>query len=157
MTQPDERPDEQPGEQPGVLRAPMRSRDDTVDHAAAVRWALTESVCGIGGRLSRPPHDLADALALVEEEHGPRFAARLRRFAAEPDRTIAWTRDDRGGWWCGRLEGPWRHDDSPGARALDLVHVRPCTWGEVPDADVPPAVRRSFARGGRNLQRIHDD
>lgn len=145
---------EEPG--PSVLRAPMRSRDDTVDHAAAVGRALAQGVCGIGGRLPRAPHDLADALALLEEEHGARFAARLRRFAAEPDGTIAWTRDAGGGWWQGRITGPWRHDDTDAARTLDLVHVRPCAWREVPDADVPPAVRTSFARGGRNLQRVHD-
>jgi hypothetical protein len=36
--------------------------------------------------------------------------------------------------------------------------VRPAQWLERPFADdeVPAAVARTFARGGRNLQRIHD-
>ena len=40
----------------------------------------------------------------------------------------------------------------------DLVHVRDCTWlpDPVPDAQVPPAVTRTFARGGRNFQQVHD-
>lgn len=138
-----------------MLRAPMRSRDDAVDHAAALRRALAEGVCAIGGRLSRPPYDLGEALVLLEEEHGPRVAARLRRFADEADGTLAWTRDAEGGWWSGVLDGAWRYDTDPQAHRLDLVHVRPCAWREVADADVPPAVRASFARGGRNLQRIH--
>lgn len=141
---------------PRVLRAPMRSRDDAVDHAAAVRRALAQGVCGTGGRLSREPLDLADALGLVEEEHDQRVAARLRRFAEEADGTLAWTRDADGGWWSGVLDGGWRYDADPEAHRLDLVHVRPCAWHEVADGDVPPAVRSSFARGGRNLQRIHD-
>ena len=134
----------------------MRSRDDTVDHGAAVRRALARRVCGVGGRLSREPLDLADALALVEEEHDQRVAARLRRFADEADGTLAWTRDADGGWWTGELEGGWRYDADPEAHRLDLAHVRPCAWREVADVDVPPAVRTSFTRGGRNLQRVHD-
>lgn len=142
--------------EPRVLRAPMRSRDDAVDHAAAVRRALDHGVCGTGGRLSRDPVDLPDALGLVEEEHDQRVAARLRRFAEEADGTLVWTRDADGGWWRSVLDGGWRYDADPEAHRLDLVHVRPCAWLEVADADVPPAVRSSFARGGRNLQRIHD-
>ena len=139
-----------------VLRAPLRSRDDDVDHAAAVRHALRTRICATGGRLSRPPLDLPDALALLEAEHGERVAARVRRFAEEPAGTIAWTRDLDGGWWRGPLDGAWRYDPSPAAYTVDLVHARDCAWESAPDAEVPPAVRHSFARGGRNLQRVHD-
>ena len=49
--------------------------------------------------------------------------------------------------------------DSAEAHAVDLVHVRPCMWRAEPLADdeIPPAVRHTFARGGRNWQRVNDD
>ncbi|MDO3397772.1 GAF domain-containing protein [Nocardioides sp. SOB44] len=134
--------------EPRVLRAPMRSRDDAVDHAAAVRRALAQGVCGTGGRLSREPVDLPDALGLVEEEHDQRVAARLRRFAEEADGT--WpgpaTPTAAGGEACSTVAGA----TTPARRRTASA------WLEVADPDVPPAVRSSFARGGRNLQRIHD-
>lgn len=58
----------------------------------------------------------------------------------------------------GRIRGPWRYDDSSAARGLGIHHVRPTVWSprRFGDDDVPAAVARTFARGGRNLQRTHD-
>ena len=52
-----------------------------------------------------------------------------------------------------------RYDDSPAARAVGIHHVRPTRWLDRPigDREVPAAVARTFARGGRNLQRTHDE
>ncbi|MBO1751645.1 GAF domain-containing protein [Actinotalea sp. BY-33] len=141
-----------------VLRAPMRSRLDEVDAAAAVERALALGLCGIGGRLARAPADLAEACALVAEQHDERTARRLERFAAEPAGAFVWTRTGEGLFAVGRLTGPWRYDASADARALDLVHVRDCAWAEalLPAAQTPAPVLATFARGGRNLQRVHD-
>ncbi|QYM65423.1 hypothetical protein [Microbacterium sp. Se5.02b] len=94
----------------------------------------------------------------MDARHGERLARRLERFAAAPDGAFVWTRDAEGLLWLGRLAGAWRYDPSAAAQAVDLVHVRPCAWGEAPiDAsEVPAAVRATFARGGRNWQRVHD-
>lgn len=124
----------------GVYRAPMRSRSDDVDPWLAVEQALLHGVCGMG------------------EVTDDRAAARLERFAAVPDGAFVWTRDADGATYLGRLTGPCRRDDDPAAVEADLVHVRDCTWlpDPLPAADLPPAVTRTFARGGRNVQRIHD-
>jgi len=127
---------------PAVFRAPMRSRDTTVaDDGAAVERALRLGVVGMGAR----PAD-------------ERLARRLQRFIEAPDGAVVVTRDARGRVHCGRLSGDYRRDDTAEARDVDLVHVRPCTWAADPldDAEIPPAVRQTFARGGKNWQRVHD-
>lgn len=141
-----------------VYRAPMRSRDDRVPEGPAVERALALGLCGVGGRLDATPATLAEALVRVDATHGERMARRLERFAAVADGAFVWTRDRDGLLWLGRLDGPWRYDARPLADVVDLVHVRPCRWLRRPVApqEVPAAVRTSFARGGRNWQRIRD-
>ncbi|WP_370186920.1 GAF domain-containing protein [Aeromicrobium sp.] len=141
-----------------VLRAPLRSRDDDVDHAAAVAHALRRGLVGVGGRLPEPPADLDDAVAQVARRHGDRTAARLGRFAAFDRGAVAWTRDVAGELWLGRVTGSWRFDPSADAATFDLQHVRECLWLDdpVPWPEVPAAVHATFERGGRNLQRVHD-
>ncbi|WP_199701116.1 hypothetical protein [Jiangella rhizosphaerae] len=99
---------------------------------------------------------VAEAAAALEQTAGERAARRLERFAAVPDGAFVWTRDVDGAYLLGRLDGPYRYDASPPARAADLVHVRPCRWLAVPvdSARVPAAVVAAFGRGGRNFQRI---
>lgn len=139
-----------------VYRAPMRSRDDAVADGPAVERALAIGVCGVGGRLDDPPRSLAEALAAVDAAFGERMARRLERFAAVAEGSFVWTRDIDGLCWLGRITGPWRYDASPAARAVDLVHVRACEWLAAPvePAEVPAGVLETFARGGRNWQRI---
>ncbi|WP_101846880.1 GAF domain-containing protein [Zhihengliuella sp. ISTPL4] len=145
------------GAEPIVYRVPMRSHDDAVPRGLAVERALTVGVCGMGGRLDRAPRSLAAALAAVDARYGERAAGRLERFAAVPEGAFVWTRDEDGLFWLGCLVGPWRYDDDPAAAEADLVHVRDCRWrGRPVDASaVPPGVTATFARGGRNGQRIH--
>jgi hypothetical protein len=123
-----------------VYRAPMRSRRDDVDRYAAVERALARGLCGMG------------------EATDERAARRLRRFADAPDGAFVWTRDVDGLTYLGGLGGRLRHDRSPEATSVDLVHVRDCRWlgAPVPDHELPPAVARTFHRGGRNFQQIHD-
>lgn len=144
---------------PHIYRAPMRPWDDAVDASAAVERALDEGLCGLGGRLEPAPATLDDALALAQAQHDDRLARRIGRFAHAPDGALVWTRDGDGLLWLGSLVGPWRYDASAAAARVDLVHVRPCRWlpSPVTDARVPAGVHATFARGGRNWQRIHDD
>ena len=140
-----------------VYRAPLRSRLDDVDPQLALDRALALGLVGMGGRLSRAPHDLADALALLSAEHDERVARRVERFAAVTDGAQVWTRDRDGRYRRGHLAGPWRYDPDPAALAADLVHVRDADWDEdsLDEHLTPRAVVATFARGGRNFQRIH--
>ena len=140
-----------------TYRAPMRSRRDDVDPALAVERALRLGLVGVGGALDRPPGDLAEALADVADSYGERSARRLDRFASAPEGSRVWTRDLDGRYRGGTLTGPWRYDDDPAAVAADLVHVRETEWDgrSLDEHRAPPPVVATFARGGRNFQRIH--
>lgn len=139
-----------------TYRAPMVSRRDDVDAAAAVSRALRLGVCGVGGRVTPAPSLLDEAIAAVERTHDERMARRLARFADAPDGAHVWTRDGEGWFWHGVLQRPWRYDNDAEAHEVDLVHVRACRWDDEPVAlsDLPDAVQHTFARGGRNWQRI---
>lgn len=139
-----------------VYRAPMWSRDDSVDRWAGVRRALRLGVCGVGGRLESTPRDAEHAVRAVDRLHGEQMARRLERFMAVSDGTQVWTVDEDGLFHRGELAGAWRFDDAEPAHAADLTHVRPCEWTErnVTAPQVPPAVLASFERGGRNFQQI---
>ena len=141
---------------PAVYRAPMRSRLDGIPVGAAVERALELGLCGMGGRLPDVPVSLVDALVRTQEHDGLRTARRLERFAAAFDGSFVWTRDVDGLLHLGRLHGPWVYDADPAAIEVDLVHVRACVWASdpIPDAHAPPPVLATFARGGRNWQRI---
>lgn len=142
-----------------MYRAPMRSRRDDVDPGAATLRALATGVCGIGGAVDPAPDDLDDALTLVARQHDERTARRLARFAGIPDGAFVWALlPPDGSYRLGRLTGPWRYDGSAAARDADLVHVRDCDWlpEPVPGPEVPAGTLRTYARGGRNLQRTHD-
>lgn len=116
-----------------VYRAPMRSRRDDIDPAATVARALQLGVCGFG----------------VAPEN------RVQRFAAIENGALVWTRDGDSLFRLGRLDGPYRYD--PQGAAVDLLHVRPCTWVPRPftESVTPAAVVATFGRGGRNFQQIH--
>jgi hypothetical protein len=120
-----------------VYRAPMRSRRDDIDDAAAVDRALRLGVVGMGE---------------VTDERAER---RLERLVAAPDGAFVWTRRPSGTVHVGRVTGAWRRDDA--GADVDLVHVRDCDWVTEPvdPAIVPTAVAQTFARGGRNFQQIH--
>ena len=78
-------------------------------------------------------------------EKGERIAA---RFADLPAGTFVWTRtEDDGMYHLGRIAGEYAD------------HARPADWLDRPfgEDEVPVAVAATFARGGRNFQRTHDE
>jgi hypothetical protein len=133
----------------------MRPRDRDA-HGADL--GVERGLVGIGDVLASVPDSLEEAVAAATRAHGEKASRMLRRFAALPDGVLVWTRDSGGGYWLGRIEGPWRYDDSRAAHATGIHHVRPARWrpGPFGEPDVPAAVAATFARGGRNLQRIDD-
>lgn len=114
----------------------MRSRRNDIDHGLAVERALRLGLVGFG-RIDVPQR-------------------RVDRFAAVPDGSFVWTRDEDGLFWLGRVDGPYFYDVD--GEDVDLVHVRPCRWQDAPlvETRCPAAVLATFARGGRNFQQIHD-
>jgi hypothetical protein len=118
----------------------MRARDVDVPAGAGAEYGLERGLVGIA--------------AATDERSG----RRLHRFAAVPAGAFVWTRDLKGRYRLGRITGDVRDDDSAPAQAVGIRHVRPTRW--LPRAfdedQVPPAVARTFARGGLNFQRTHD-
>jgi hypothetical protein len=123
-----------------VYRAPMRARAIDVDRGAGAAFGLERGLVGIG------------------DDQGAKAERMLRRFAELPDGTFVWTwTDDR--FHLGKIDGPWRYMDDAQARAVGIHHVRPAVWLERPfgEDEAPAAVVETFARGGRNLQRIRSE
>jgi len=119
----------------------MRARDVDAAPGAGAEYGLARNVVGIGpGR-------------------GEKATRALHRFATLPEGVFVWTRDQEGHYHLGRITGPLREDTSPEARTVGITHVRPTSWlaHTFTEDEVPVAVARTFARGGRNFQRIHDD
>jgi hypothetical protein len=119
----------------------MRSRTVDVPAGAGAAFGLRRGVVGIG------------------DGPTPKDARMAERFAALADGTLVSTRLEDGTFRLGRVAGPRRHDGSAEAQAVGIVHVRAADWLERPFGpdEVPPGVAATFARGGRNLQRIHGD
>lgn len=105
------------------------------------------------------PFGLEHGLVGIGDTPGPKGERMLARFGDLPEGTFVWTRSPDGRYHLGRIAGPLRRDGSAAARAAGIVHVRPAAWLDRPfgDDDVPAAVAATFARGGRNLQRIRDE
>ena len=123
-----------------IYRAPMRARDLDVPAGVGAEYGIAHRVVGIGaGR-------------------GDRAARMVHRFATLPDGVFVWTRDTRGAYHLGRITGPPREDRTADARAVGIRHVRPAAWLDrtFDESEIPAAVARTFARGGRNFQRTHD-
>ncbi|HYH59222.1 MAG TPA: hypothetical protein VD790_08380 [Thermoleophilaceae bacterium] len=123
-----------------IYRAPMRARDREVEPGAGAEHCLARGLVGIGPGT------------------GEKAARMLHRFATLPEGLFVWTRERGGGYRLGRISGPLR-EDRTAARAVGITHVRPADWVDrvFAEPEVPDAVARTFARGGRNLQRTHDD
>jgi hypothetical protein len=119
----------------------MRARDMDVPPGAGAEYGLDQGLVGIGpGR-------------------GDKAARMLHRFATLPEGVFVWTRDRAGRFRLGRISGGLREDSSNAACSVGLTHVRPTAWiaHAFGEDEVPAAVARTFARGGRNLQRTHDE
>ena len=123
-----------------IYRAPMRARDSDVPAGAGSEYGVAHGVVGIG------------------PGGGDKAERMTHRFATLPDGVFVWTRDQSGGYHLGRIAGPMREERSADARAVGIKFVRPTEWlgRSFREEEVPVAVARTFARGGRNLQRTHD-
>jgi len=141
-----------------VFRAPMRARDRDAPPGAGARFGLRHGVVGIGDALPRVPGDLDEAIAAATSVHGEKAGRMLARFAGLEDGAFVWTQDEDGWYWPGVIVGPRRYDDSADAKRVGIHHVRPARWAAAPvsEADAPAGVVATFARGGRNFQRIRD-
>ena len=119
----------------------MRARDIDLEPGAGSEYGIARDLVGIG------------------PGSGDKAARMIHRFATLPDGVFVWTRDRAGRYRLGRISGPMREDRSAGAREVGIEYVRPAEWLErsFDEGEVPEAVAKTFARGGRNLQRTHDE
>jgi len=134
----------------------MRPRDREIAPGSGAAFGLRHGVVGIGGVLDRPAATVEAAIDAVAVLHGEKAGRLLARFAGVENGAFVWTRASDGAFRLGRTVGAWRYDDSPAAHAVGIHHVRPARWLDRPigDDEAPADVARTFARGGRNLQRI---
>jgi hypothetical protein len=142
-----------------VYRAPMRARDRDLSFGAGATYGVEHGLVGIGGALPSPPATIDEATRDATEVHGAKAGRMVYAFAQVVDGAFVWTRVSDGSYRLGSVAGPWRYDDSPEARDVGIHHVRDVTWLErrFVEKDVPAAIPDTFARGGRNFQRVHDE
>lgn len=143
-----------------IYRAPMRARNrDDVPPGAGAEHGLRHGLVGIGERLTAVPESVDEAVAATADQDGEKGGRMVEKLAALAEGTLVWTRERDGGFRLGRIVGPWRYDASDDADAVGIHHVRDTRW--LPRAfaenEIPAAVAETFRRGGRNLQRTHDD
>jgi hypothetical protein len=140
-----------------VYRAPMRARAIDAPPEAGAAFGLEHGLVGTGDALEPVPSTLDGAVEAASARYGDKAARMLRRFADLPGGSFVWTKAD-GFFHLGRISGPWRFEDSRAAREVGIHHVRPATWLDRPfsEDEAPAAVVQTFARGGRNFQRIRD-
>jgi hypothetical protein len=136
----------------------MRSRSSPAAAGEGADAGVARDVVGIGERLVAAPQSPAQAVLAAAEAWGEKAGRMVSRFIGLPSGSYVWTRQSDGLYRLGRITGPWRYDDSAAARATGIHHVRPTDWlpSRFGDDAVPDAVAQTFARGGRNLQRIRD-
>jgi hypothetical protein len=141
-----------------IYRAPMRARTVEAPPGAGADFGVEHGVVGIGERVDPAPATLEEAVRALVAAHGEKAGRMLAHFAALPEGTFAWTQQAGGSYRLGAISGPWRYEDSAAARAVGIHHVRPTAWSprRFGVLEVPAAVGRTFARGGRNFQRTHD-
>src|SRR5690606_25368467 len=108
--------------------------------------------------LAHPPTDVAEAVLLATTEHGEKAGRMIARFADLPEDSLLWTQTAEAEFRLGKLQGPWRYDESPEARRTGIRQVRPARWLLEPfgPGSAPGGVIEVFARGGLNFQQIHD-
>jgi len=142
-----------------VYRAPIRARSVEAGTFEGARRCVERALVGTGEPLMTNPADLEAAILAASEQHGAKAGRMLSRFAGIPEGALVWTRTGEDEYRLGRVAGPWRYDDSDEALATGICQVRPADWLEDPFEFlvVPAAVTQTFARGGRNFQRIRDE
>lgn len=135
----------------------MRARSREVAAGAGAEWAIAQGLVGMGEALEQSPETVLDAVQALERTN-EKAGRMLWRFAGLPSGTFVWTRERDGSYRLGRIAGGWRYEDSAEARAVGICQVRPAEWAAraFGEDEVPAAVSETFARGGRNLQRIAD-
>jgi hypothetical protein len=136
----------------------MRARTREAPPGAGADFGIERGLVGIGEPVVPAPGTVAEAVCALSELHGAKAGRMLRRFAELPAGTLVWTQAGDRTYRLGSIAGVWRYDSSPVATELGITHVRPAIWSPRRHGalDVPAGVARTFARGGRNLQRIHD-
>lgn len=68
---------------------------------------------------------------------------------------LVWCRAKGDIYWLGKIEGPWRYQNTGNFDEFDLYQVRKCRWRKVGPADtVPGPVKNAFAGRGSAISQI---
>jgi hypothetical protein len=146
-----------------IWRIHIRPRGGLSDPAYSFGICEKQGVIGVGWQVDRAPHetlDLEEYLRRAKQDYvdtwsSCKSAVTLLNKMEFGD--LVWTRDTKGIYWLGRVNGPWEYRDAQENRDADIANVRPVHLVQVGTvADVPGKVVASM-RGRRTLQRISGD
>lgn len=136
----------------------MRARDRDAGQFEGAHYGFERGLVGIGGELSPSPANLEESVLRAADRIDPKTSRMIRNFASLPEGSYVWTQTGESEYRLGLITGPWSYDSSPKATAVGIFQVRPAEWLPVPFTlkTTPLPVIDTFARGGRNFQRIRD-
>ncbi len=130
---------------------------DVSGSASAFEFCLHNRVLGVGCGISFAASDWPSYEEQAIAESG-RVHPAARAIHDLPHGALIWTRDPRdGGFYLGRVTGPWRYMHGPEADACDVHNVRPvemvaCDTG----LHVPSTIANQFVIGAWTLQHVYD-
>lgn len=110
-------------------------------------FCLERGLLGIGWRLKESPPPNLDSKEFREwaKDHFPHenwtsYKTAFRALASRMEiGDLCWARDTDGIYYLAEVTGDWEYRDDAANRAVDIHHVRPCTWYEIGTADQVPA------------------
>jgi hypothetical protein len=149
-----------------VWKMPLKSgrEDFDKDHHKVDRareFCFVNAWVGIGWHCDSLSDNLQDPKVYGEAlttdpKNGPaaRSAHRALAVIMQPG-DFVWCRAKGDIYWLGKVEGPWRYQNSGYFKEFDLYQVRKCRWKKVGPADtVPGPVKNAYAGRGSAISQI---
>ena len=125
------------------------------DREGTLRFCLDGGFLGVGWAAGSDVADWASYRKAAARRYG-RVASSVRAMHDLPDGALIWTRDPEGGYYIGRVCGPWRYLVGDEPSYFDIHNVRPARIVACAlKSAVPRSVQKAFSRG-QALQRVHD-
>lgn len=126
------------------------------------RFCLEKQRMGMGWPVAHQgPLEWEAYFELACERYGRRGRKKFAPVVTLHDKVapgdLCWTRDLKGNYYLGVVEGDWFYEASEENRRYDMVNFRPCRWSSPMPVDrVPGKVVNSFVGARPTLVRIRE-